>query len=231
MYNNTPMSIVPEKIKAICFDIDGTLNDTDDQFIQKVLPFFNLFKLLTPGGDSVKLARRFIMWLEAPGNFILEVPDILGIDTFVYSLIDRINQLNTKKIKTFEPISGVIPMIERLSAEYPLAIVSARSEATSREFVTQMGLEKYFKVIIGSLTTEHTKPYPDPILFAAKALGVKPEECLMVGDTVVDVKSGRSAGAQTVGVLCGFGEEYELKKAGADIIIETTSALLDLLHQ
>jgi phosphoglycolate phosphatase-like HAD superfamily hydrolase len=54
---------------------------------------------------------------------------------------------------------------------------------------------------------------------------VKPEECLMIGDTTVDIYAGRAAGAQTVGVLCGFGEEKELRRAGADLILPTTTEL------
>jgi phosphoglycolate phosphatase len=53
----------------------------------------------------------------------------------------------------------------------------------------------------------------------------------MIGDTTVDILAGRSAGAQTVGVLCGFGEEPELRRLGADLILERTPLLADfLLH-
>ena len=52
----------------------------------------------------------------------------------------------------------------------------------------------------------------------------------MIGDTTVDIRAGRSAGAQTVGVLCGFGEEAELKKMGADMILKDTTKLLDILN-
>ena len=51
----------------------------------------------------------------------------------------------------------------------------------------------------------------------------------MIGDTTVDIQAGKAAGAQTVGVLCGFGEEPELKKKGADMILNTTSELTSLL--
>ena len=51
----------------------------------------------------------------------------------------------------------------------------------------------------------------------------------MIGDTTVDMRAGKSAGTQTVGVLCGFGEEPELKKMGADVILEDTTKLLDIL--
>jgi phosphoglycolate phosphatase-like HAD superfamily hydrolase len=60
-------------------------------------------------------------------------------------------------------------------------------------------------------------------------MNVSPKDCLMIGDTTVDIRAGKSAGAQTVGVLCGFGEEYELRKMGADEILEDTTKLLDIL--
>lgn len=223
------MTLQIEKIRAICFDIDGTLNDTDDQYVRKITPFFLAVKFLFPGKDAGKAARRLVMWLEAPGNFLLGIPDVLGLDKHLARAIDRLNKSNKRKIRNYQPIEGVIEMIEKLSGHYPLAVVSARSEETTRDFVVRNGLEKHFSVVVGSLTAEHTKPFADPILYAANAMGVLPAECLMVGDTVVDIKAGKAAGAQTVGVLCGFGEEAELLKAGADVILRSTPALMDLL--
>jgi phosphoglycolate phosphatase-like HAD superfamily hydrolase len=51
----------------------------------------------------------------------------------------------------------------------------------------------------------------------------------MVGDTTVDMRAGKSAGAQAVGVLCGFGEEPELRRKGADMILKTTGELAGVL--
>jgi phosphoglycolate phosphatase len=59
-------------------------------------------------------------------------------------------------------------------------------------------------------------------------MGVQPAECLMIGDTTVDIRAGKSAGAQTIGVLCGFGEEPELRQLGADLILRSTSDLDEL---
>ena len=58
-----------------------------------------------------------------------------------------------------------------------------------------------------------------------------PEACLMVGDTSVDIRAGRKAGAQTVGVLCGFGEQKELRRQGADAILPSTADLAQLLEK
>ena len=60
-------------------------------------------------------------------------------------------------------------------------------------------------------------------------MGLAPEHILMTGDTTVDIRAGKAAGAQTVGVLCGFGDEAELRRAGADVILQTTTELMDLL--
>jgi N-acetyl-D-muramate 6-phosphate phosphatase len=51
----------------------------------------------------------------------------------------------------------------------------------------------------------------------------------MIGDTTIDIRTGVSAGAQTVGVLCGFGTENELRRTGANLILRTTSDLLAVL--
>jgi phosphoglycolate phosphatase-like HAD superfamily hydrolase len=58
---------------------------------------------------------------------------------------------------------------------------------------------------------------------------VAPENCLMIGDTSVDIRAGKAAGAQTVGVLCGFGEEQELRRLGADLILPRTPDLIPVL--
>jgi phosphoglycolate phosphatase len=122
-------------------------------------------------------------------------------------------------------------MLKQLYGRYPMAVVSARDESGTMTFLEQYGLVKYFDVIVTGLSAKHTKPYPDPILLAAQKMNVPPENCLMIGDTTVDIRAGKSAGAQTVGVLCGFGEEPELKRMGADLILKDTTKLVEILKE
>jgi phosphoglycolate phosphatase len=63
------------------------------------------------------------------------------------------------------------------------------------------------------------------VIWSAHTLAVPVEACLMVGDTTVDILSGKRAGAQTAGVLCGFGERRELERMGANLILEHTADL------
>jgi phosphoglycolate phosphatase-like HAD superfamily hydrolase len=87
----------------------------------------------------------------------------------------------------------------------------------------------YFKAIATAHTCRYTKPYPDPIIWVAQQLGVKPEECLMIGDTTVDIRAAKAAGSQAIGVLCGFGREKDLMRAGADMVVATTADVRKLL--
>lgn len=122
-------------------------------------------------------------------------------------------------------------MLEKLFQNYPLAIVSARDTISTMQFLHYFDLADYFKRIATDQTCEHTKPYADPILWVAKELEVQPADCLMVGDTSVDIRAGKAAGAQTVGVLCGFGEEDELRKHGADMLLPSPADLVQVLEE
>ena len=225
----TAMPIQTDRIQALCFDVDGTLRDTDDQLVLRLVRYLRWFHLFFPNRDPQPIARKFIMAIENPGNLLLGLPDRLGIDHYLAAASEKLSLLRPgKKPGNFLIIPGVKGMLARLHSSYPMAVVSARHERNTMQFLEHFGLQSYFKVIVTSQTCRHTKPFPDPVLHAAREMGVPPGNCLMIGDTVVDIRSGRSAGAQTLGVLCGFGEEAELRRAGADHILPDTPNLLDL---
>ncbi len=219
------MSLDVSRIKALCFDVDGTLSDTDNVYAQKVRDFLPRFLFK----DPERVARRFIMWIEAPGNALLGFADTIGLDDEMVAVLNWLYLHQKHSEKTFLLVPGVDEMLKQLYGRYPMAVVSTRNERTTMNFLEQFDLVKYFDVIVTGLSTEHTKPYPDPVLFAAKKMNIPPENCVMIGDTTVDIRAGRSAGAQTVGVLCGFGEEPELRKMGADEILEDTPKVVQLL--
>lgn len=215
------------RIKALCFDVDGTLSDTDDFYAQKIVRFLPGFLFR----DPAHTARRLVMWIESPGNALLGYADTIGIDDEMMAFIDWLNRHRKSPLKKFLIVSGVEEMLKQMYGRYPMSVVSARDEKSTMRFLTQFDLCKYFDPILTGLSAPHTKPYPDPILLAAQKMGVQPEECLMIGDTTVDMRAGKAAGAQTLGVLCGFGEEEELRRLGADLILKSTSDLTSLFIQ
>lgn len=224
------MTIDFTKVKAICFDVDGTLSDTDDLWVSKFINILRPVKGIVGEIRLQKWGRLLVMTMETPGNLIYEMLDRLHLDDDVARLY---NWMAMKKIgrkpKNFWIIPNVREMLVQLHNQYPMAVVSARDEAGTFRFMEQFELFSYFKTVVTSQTCVYTKPFPDPIHWAAEKMGVAAENCLMVGDTTVDIRAGRAAGAQTVGVLCGFGTERELRRAGADLILSSTHELLDLL--
>jgi phosphoglycolate phosphatase-like HAD superfamily hydrolase len=226
------MPLNVSRIRAICFDVDGTLSDTDDQMVAQLARILHPFRFLFPKRDLLQVARRMVMTSEAPANFLIGIPDILGLDEPVARLFENVNRtIGHRRRKNFLLVSGVREMLQSLGRRYPLAVVSARDALSTGAFLEQYDLLPFFKCIATAQTCIHTKPFPDPILWAAREMAVPSEACLMVGDTSVDMRAARLAGAQKVGVLCGFGQRYELEKYEADMILSTTPELVQVLEE
>jgi phosphoglycolate phosphatase-like HAD superfamily hydrolase len=219
------MPIDPGKIRALCFDLDGTLSDTDDLYIHRLLRWSKPLQGMFPESRLAALARRLVMGLESPGNRMYSLADRLGIDQPLYRLASLVPRRRAADRAQFLMIPGVQETLAAFAARYPMSIVSARGRTGTLAFLETFSLGDYFQAVATAGTCPRTKPHPAPIYWAAEQMGVRPAECLMIGDTVVDILAGVAAGAQTVGVLCGFGDERELRRAGADVILNSTADL------
>ena len=221
-----------DRIRGLCFDIDGTLCDTDDMWLHKIEKLMQPVKKIFPRHDTLLLSRRIIMGVESPGNMVYHLLDRFNLDDEIAWIFNKLSKIERDRpLGKYWIIAGVEEVLDRLSARFPMSVVSAKGEGGTLEFLNQYSLLHYFTTVVTSQTCRYTKPYPDPIIRAAREMGVKPEECLMIGDTTVDIRAGRAAGAQTVGVLCGFGQEEELRRARADVIVPGPLDLLKLLSK
>lgn len=218
------MSLDKSRIRAICFDVDGTLRDTDDQYAATFSRWLRRIRWLLPGQDAERAARKLVMMAETPGNAFYAMLDMLWLD----GPLARVGQnfrRGEREVREYMIIPGVAEAVEELHAHYPLSVVSARGRHGTVGFLEFSRLHTYFQHVVTAQTVTRIKPHPAPVRHAAKLMAFPAENCLMVGDTVVDIKSGRRAGAQTVGVLSGFGDERELTRAGADLILDSVADL------
>ena len=220
-----PGEIYPGEIDAVLFDLDGTLVETDEEAVERLTRRLHRIRWLLPGRDAARAARRILMAAESPANSLLTLLDRLGLDNHVLDLGNRLWRLRGREPHTFRPVDGIVEALHDLGRRYHLAIVTTRSRLDAQAFLSQQGLDSLFKVVVGREDTWRIKPHPDPVLHAARELGVPVERCLMVGDTGVDILAARSAGARSVGVLSGFGEEKDLDRAGADRILQSVTSL------
>ncbi|TFY99160.1 HAD family hydrolase [Ramlibacter henchirensis] len=236
------MALDLSRIRALCFDVDGTISDTDDHIVARLAGLIDAVPGVS-GRRAEKLARQTVMALETPVHAAYAKLDELGLDVPLTRLRDRlrsIKRLEGDPAHTRNPeaadevphemVAGVQQMIHTLARHFPMCTISTGGAPRVERFLEHYGVRKHFTAVIGSQTTRRMKPHPEPLLFAAREMGVRPEECLMIGDTTIDIRTGVAAGAQTVGVLCGFGTELELREAGAGLILATTSDLLGVLQ-
>jgi HAD superfamily hydrolase (TIGR01509 family) len=214
----------PAKIQGWFFDLDGTLMDTDDQMVERVA------HRLRPLGSAraTRLARRIVMFGETPMNLAMTVFDIVGLDPWIFALRRRLSRIVEP---TFQLVPHVTPLIEHLASRSELAVITTRSRKDAEIFLAQHRLAQHFSLLTTQETTKRLKPHPEPIHYTAQRLGLPSSKCVMVGDTAVDIRAARRAGAWAVGVLCGFGERRELQRAGAHLVLDTTADLLTLLRE
>ncbi len=220
------------RIRAICFDIDGTLADTDDAMALRLTAWLRPLARLVPNADTPRLARRLVMATEGPANLAYALADRLYLDELAAPFLDAIHRLRGEgRPSRFLLIPGIHEALTALRRRYRLALVSARDRRGVEAFLEHFGLGSHFDCVATARTCRRTKPHPAAVLWVATQLGLPPQALLMVGDTTVDIRAGRAAGSQTIGVLCGFGERGELERAGADVILDSTADLPQLLLQ
>jgi HAD superfamily hydrolase (TIGR01549 family) len=235
------MTLDLSRISALCFDVDGTIADTDDHLVARLAGLLDLVPGVS-GRRAERLARQGVMAAETPVHGAYALLDRLGLDVPVDRLRQRIRAVrrqgadpaHTRNLEAIdevphEMVAGVKEMIDVLAQRYPMCTISTGGAPRVDRFLRHYGVREHFTEVIGAQTTRRMKPHPEPLLFAAQKMGVEPGQCLMIGDTTIDMRTAVAAGAQRVGVLCGFGMEDELRATGAQLILRTTSDLLAIL--
>jgi phosphoglycolate phosphatase-like HAD superfamily hydrolase len=221
--NMTPF----HNIEAVLFDLDGTLVETDDMAVTRLARRMKPF--LRQRSDL--LARWLLMKAETPGNLFVSSLDMLGLDERLTGFTDRLRRRRgVYPAHEFRLVEGVERLIYDLLARYKIGLVTTRSRHHIDEFLSHFpGIAPAFTTTCGLQDTRRLKPHPAPVRLAAERLKVSVSNCLMVGDTTVDVKAARRAGAWSAAVLCGFGERQELERAGAHVVLDSTADLQHLL--
>lgn len=217
-------------IKVLIFDIDGTLRDTDDEIVRRIELFLLHFEFAISSEKAKTAARAFVMNIENPGQKALFYADKWGWDTFIHKAIHGIRWLLKpfKQNTNYSTIAGIKDMIPQLAQRFTLAVASAGDAETVANFLENAGIAQYFTVIATALTCPHTKPFPDPLIWIAHQLGVSTKNCVMIGDTTVDVLAGQRADMQTIAVLCGFGERKELEDLKPTVLLASTAEVQQL---
>ena len=214
-------------IRLVIFDFDGTLGDTRRNIVTTMQ--MTIAELCLPSRSDDECGSKIGLPLE--GCFRALYPHV-GEDT-IHRCADtyrRIFQENLQSIKPqlFPDVKETLATLKERG--YMLTIASSRWHHSLQELTEELGIAAYFSLIVGADDVARAKPHPEPVLKTLSTLNVDASEALVVGDMDVDIVMGAEAGCATCGVTWGNGKKADLEKAGAHIIIDRMSELLERMR-
>ncbi|WP_439530453.1 HAD-IA family hydrolase [Pannonibacter sp.] len=208
----------------ILFDCDGTLVDSQETILHGLEVGFAAVGLPMPGRREalsivgLSLERAFAQ-LVGPEHQDKVLPMAAA-----YRASKRERR---EQGLDFDPLyPGAREVVERLGArsDVLLGLATGKARRGVAHLLQVHGLEGRF-VTIQTADTSPSKPHPDMILRAVAETGAELARTVMIGDTSFDMQMARAAGAHAIGVTWGYHEGALLAEAGADLIIDTFSAL------
>lgn len=212
--------------KCGIFDLDGTLTDT-----VHTLAYFVNTTLAKYGFQSIEPERFKLLAGDGARNLIkrsLACVTDSWTQEFEDTVLREYNQAyDNDAFKLCTVYAGIPELLEALKAKHcRLAVCTNKPQSTAVQTVEHFLGKGTFDIISGQRENIPIKPNPHSVFNIMSALGVTADECLYVGDTSTDMKTGKNAGLFTVGVLWGFRGKAELETNGADAIIEKPQELL-----
>ncbi len=217
------------KPKLVLIDLDGTLVDSvpdlafciDEMMKALGKPVWDIDKVRTWVGNGVdRLVMRALtdtLWDDPTDEAFAEAQPI-----FMKLYAD-----NTSGRSCL--YDGVVEGLDYLrSSGFKVGCVTNKAEAFTVPLLKDMGIFDKFEIVVSGDTTAKKKPDPMPLLYAAEKLAERAEDCLMIGDSMHDVKAARNAGFQVVCVPYGYNHGHDIRDAEPDEVIDSLAELKNL---
>ena len=231
------------KPKALLFDLDGTLMDTAPDFFPTVNTLRKEHNLPPLPDETIRLQVSNGGW--ALTRLALDIPQLASdIDTNIAAeknetikgqrerLLDLYIEHIAKQSGLFD---GIAELLETCNQQdIPWGIVTNKprlyTELLLERLADQLPILKHSSVLVCPDDVEKTKPFPDPLLLAAKKIKIAPQDCWYLGDHIRDIDAGRAANMFTIATLYGYIEPHDNPNNWqADLLVKTAQEVTDLL--
>jgi HAD superfamily hydrolase (TIGR01509 family) len=214
------------KVKAIFFDLDGTIVDSRKAY--KTAMKTALAKMGKQKMTDAKLVTEIPKRLEQN----LPIGDLIEGNDANKFLKEYLKAYYESTATNAKPIRSISEVLERLSHKAKLALITMRCVPKEKviEELEKFGLARYFQNVITAFDTHNPKPSPEALLKCAEQLRVEICKCAVVGDSVADIRAGKNAGAKTVAVLSGIFSRQELERENPDLVLKSVKELQDFLE-
>ena len=214
--------------KGIIFDLDGTLLDT-----VATIAYYGNKTLARYGFAPIETKKYNYLAGNGAKSLVRGMLAESGVEDeelFEKAFADYMKEYNSDPLYITKVFDGINELIVRAkSSGVKLAVLSNKPHSSTVMIIDHFFEKGTFDICYGARDGVPLKPDPAPAFAVAAELGLDCSECIYVGDTDVDMKTGKNAGFYTVGVLWGFRDRPELEENGADMIVSKPTEILNLL--
>lgn len=183
-------------IKAAIFDLDGLLVDSEPLWQQAEMEVFATVGLMLTAEQCMETQGYRID--EAVDYWYQKHPWPQGKEGLPETVVARLIELLNSHAK---PMPGVLQVLDFFSVRnIPMVVASSSHLAIIQNAVKGLGVERHFKSLHSAQFEEYGKPHPAVFLTAAKALGIKPTECLVFEDSLFGLIAAKAAKMKAVAV-------------------------------
>ena len=216
-----------KNIQAVLFDLDGTLIDSapdlgaaaDKMRVSRGLPSLDQaqYRPMAGAGARGMLGVAFDI-----------TPEHADFEALREEFFRNYEACMTERTYAFD---GVAQMLFKLGqAQLKWGIVTNKSKRFTDPLVRAMPVLVDAQVVISGDTTAHAKPHPEPLLEAARRIGVAPVHCVYVGDDKRDIDAARAAGMHSLAAAYGYLGVHDISSWGADAVLQQPQDLIDWLN-
>lgn len=219
------MIALPANIKAVLFDLDGTLLDTHDLILRSFR--HSTQKVLGRNIPDDELMKKVGQPLEAQmWDFTddLEVHDLL-----LTTYRDYNHEVHDAAVRAYDGVGEVLAALRERGLR--TAVVTSKRHALAQRGIDVCGLSDFVEFVVGPDDFPAHKPDPGPVRYGCELMGLAPEECVYVGDSPYDIQAGNGAGCTTVACTWGMFAPELLAEQNPAFTIDRPEGLLGLLPQ
>jgi phosphoglycolate phosphatase len=210
---------------VVMFDFDGTLADTWRDIANALNRTLADVGLEPVSGPEV----RFWIGEGALRLLAQAVPEAERSEPHLDQLYERFRvHYDQCCLDTTETYPGILDCLDSLEGA-ALAVLSNKPARFLDRVLGGLGLKSYFRVVVAGDTLEASKPSASVVEHLLSQIDVEPTEIWMVGDSAIDVETGKRAGARTIGCGWGLRGRDELRDAGVDHLVESPREIAALV--
>lgn len=209
----------PFKLSCVLFDLDGTLVDTAPDLISCLNRALVIHGFTAVAAEQIKPFISYGAAVMISESLGAPISDALHAD-ILDTMLDLYQNNIAEHSVFFQGMGQTLAAIEAQGLKW--GIVTNKRERFTHPLMIALKLNERAACIISGDTTAHPKPHPEPMLAACRQAGVKPQECVYIGDALHDITAGKNARMKTLAVLYGYLKPCDTPETwGADALIES----------